>query len=742
MQTPPHNPQPDYLGLPLDSVTYTKLVQCSTRTGSLIHGKLAHMHMIKTCFKPCLFLLNNLLYMYCKCGETDVAKKLFDRMPKRNVVSWNSLISGYIQMGFYHEVMNLFKEARMSDLRLDKFTFSNALSVCGRTLDLRLGRLIHALITVSGLSGPVLLTNSLIDMYCKCGRIDWARLVFESADELDSVSWNSLIAGYVRIGSNDEMLRLLVKMLRHGLNLNSYALGSALKACGSNFSCSIECGKMLHGCAVKLGLDLDVVLMPDPNVVMYNAMIAGFLQMETMADEFANEAMYLFFEMQSRGMKPSEFTFSSILKACSTIEAFECGKQIHAQICKYNLQSDEFIGNALVELYSLSGLIEDGLKCFHSTPKLDIVSWTSLIVGHVQNGQFEGGLTLFHELLFSGRKPDEFTISIMLSACANLAAICMYAKCGDIDSANMTFKETKNPDVVSWSVMISSNAQHGCAKEAVDLFELMKGSGIAPNHITFLGVLVACSHGGLVEEGLRYFEIMKKDHGITPNVKHSACIVDLLGRAGRLAEAESFIMDSGFEAIQVHKATDTGKRVAERVIELEPEAAASYVLLYNIYNDAGIQMPATEIRNLMKHRGVKKEPGLSWIEVGNVVHSFVAGDRSHPNSQVIYVRLEEMLEKIKKLDYIDEKPVSDVSEPKHKDNSMVSYHSEKLAVTFGIISLPRSAPVRVMKNLRSCWHYHETMKLFSRLENREIILRDPIRFHRFRDGSCSCGDYW
>ena len=552
MQTPPHNPQPDYLGLPLDSVTYTKLVQCSTRTGSLIHGKLAHMHMIKTCFKPCLFLLNNLLYMYCKCGETDVAKKLFDRMPKRNVASWNSLISGYIQMGFYHEVMNLFKEARMSDLRLDKFTFSNALSVCGRTLDLRLGRLIHALITVSGLSGPVLLTNSLIHIYCKCGRIDWARLVFESADELDSVSWNSLIAGYVRIGSNDEMLRLLVKMLRHGLNLNSYALGSALKACGSNFSCSIECGKMLHGCAVKLGLDLDVVvgtalldtyakignldnatkifkLMPDPNVVMYNAMIAGFLQMETMADEFANEAMYLFFEMQSRGMKPSEFTFSSILKACSTIEAFECGKQIHAQIFKYNLQSDEFIGNALVELYSLSGSIEDGLKCFHSTPKLDVVSWTSLIVGHVQNGQFEGGLTLFHELLFSGRKPDEFTISIMLSACANLAAvksgeqihayaiktgignftiiqnsqICMYAKCGDIDSANMTFKETKNPDVVSWSVMISSNAQHGCAKEAVDLFELMKGSGIAPNHITFLGVLVACSHGGLVEEGLR-----------------------------------------------------------------------------------------------------------------------------------------------------------------------------------------------------------------------------------------------
>ena len=482
----------------------------------------------------------------------DIAQKLFDRMPKRNIVSWNSLISGYAQMGFYHDAMNVFKEARVSCLKLDKFTFLHALSVCGQNRDLRLGRLIHALITVSGSGSPILLANSLINMYCKCGQIDWARMVFENADELDSVSWNSLIAGYVRIGSNEEMLRLLVKMLRHGLNLNTYSLGSALKACGANFSSSIEWGKMLHGCTVKLGLDLDVVvgtalldmyakigvfddatkifkLMPDPNVVMYNAMIAGFLQTETMTDEFANEAIDLFLEIQRQGLKPSKFTFSSILKACSFIEAFECGKQIHAKICKYNLKSDEFIGNALVELYSLSGSIDDGLKCFHSTPKLDVVSWTSLIAGHVQNGQFEGGLTLFHELLLSGRKPDEFTLSTMLSACANLAAvrsgeqihayaiktgignftiiqnsqICMYAKCGDIDSATMIFKDIKNPDIVSWSVMISSNAQHGCAKEALELFEIMNDSGIAPNHITFVGVLVACSHGGLVEEGLR-----------------------------------------------------------------------------------------------------------------------------------------------------------------------------------------------------------------------------------------------
>jgi hypothetical protein len=246
---------------------------------------------------------------------------------------------------------------------------------------------------------------------------------------------------------------------------------------------------------------------------------------------------------------------------------------------------------------------------------------------------------------------------------------------------------------------------------------------------------------------------MKKDYGMTANVKHCACIVDLLGRAGKLADAESFILNSGFKedpvvwrallgACRVYMDTVTGKRVAERVIELEPQASASYVLLYNIYNDAGIELHATKIRELMKVRGVKKEPGLSWIEVGNEVHSFLAGDRSHRMSQAIYAKLEEMLGRLEKIDRIEEKPISSISEPKLKVSTVVNYHSEKLAVTFGIINLPASAPERVMKNLRVCRDWHTMMKLFSKLEKREIILRDPIRFHHFREGSCSCGDYW
>ncbi|KAF9612044.1 hypothetical protein IFM89_037963 [Coptis chinensis] len=695
--------------------------------------------------------------MYSKCGCFDSGQRLFDRMSKRDVVSWNLLVSGYRQMGFHGKAMEVFHDSRVADVTLDKFSYASALGVCAQMRDVKLGEIVHGLIFVSGLSVHEFLVNSLIDMYSKCGKVDNARLVFESSDNVDDVSWNSLIAAYVRSGFSERTLGVLVKMHKSGLKLNCFALGSVLKACSACFSGSGEFGRVVHGCAVKLGLDFDVVvgtalldmyakngglenaikifkLMPDRNVVMFTAMIAGFFQSETeVSEEYADEVLHLFSQMRKEGIKPSKFTFSSILKACSALDASEYGKQIHAQILKSNLQSDEFIGSALFDLYSLSGCIEGGLRCFHSTPKLDIVSWTSLMAGEqIQGHAVKTGLGCF--------------------VIVGTSLICMYAKSGDIDAANLTFKETENYDIVTWSVMISSRAQHGCASEALSLFKEMNGCGVAPNQITFLGVLTACSHGGLVEEGLRYFESMKNDHGLNPNVKHCASVVDLLGRAGRLDDAEKFIMQSGFEndavmwrallsACQVHGASVTGERVAKRVIELKPQAAASYVLLYNIYSDAGIQLPATEIRDLMKERGVKKEPGLSWIQIGATVHSFLVGDRSHSKSPLIYKTLGEMLEKIKKIGYVEKKPGFSASQQEQKD-FVANYHSEKLALALGIISLPQSAPIKIMKNLRVCQDCHTTMKFVSRVDGREIILRDHIRFHRFRDGSCSCRDYW
>lgn len=251
----------------------------------------------------------------------------------------------------------------------------------------------------------------------------------------------------------------------------------------------------------------------------------------------------------------------------------------------------------------------------------------------------------------------------------------------------------------------------------------------------------------------RYYESMKNDYGMKTNVQHCACVADLLSRSGSLVDAENFILNSGFKdnpvmwrallsSCRVYKDTVIGKHVAEKVIELDPQESSSYVLLYNIYADAGMESPARKIRELMEHRGIKKEPGQSWIELGNKVHSFVVGDVSHPMSHLIYKKLEEMLEKIRKIGYADQNLVSSHSRAEVKGISMVNHHSEKLALTLGIISLPQSASVKVMKNLRVCHDCHTAMKLFSKVEKREIILRDPLRFHHFRGGSCSCNDYW
>ncbi|KAJ0480578.1 putative tetratricopeptide-like helical domain superfamily [Helianthus annuus] len=373
-------------------------------------------------------------------------------------------------------------------------------------------------------------------MYSNCGRVDQARTVFDKCDGLDDVSWNSMIAGYGKACLYNKMLQILVKMHQSGVKFSSYVLGSVLNACCASFDFSLTWGKLLHSCSVKLGWDLDVIvgtalldmyaktgdlndavsvfnLLRDKNVVMYNAMIAGLLRGEDINDELVKKV----------------YIFDNRLKLVSRFEIWSFGKQIHAHVIKNNLQSDEYIGSVLVELYSSWSLTNDALSCFDSTYKRDIVIWTSMIVGHAQNGEYERALGVFGELLTFGLNQMNSRFSTVLSACANLGGvrygeqiqsysvktgitkssvvvnslIYMYAKSGDIDSANRMFEVADKFDVVSWSVMICGAAYHGCAKEALTIFDLMISNGIAPNDVAFLGVLTACSHGGLVDEGFR-----------------------------------------------------------------------------------------------------------------------------------------------------------------------------------------------------------------------------------------------
>lgn len=536
----------------LNSVVYTNLLQTAVRTGCLLNGKVIHAHLLITSFKSCLFLLNNLLNMYCKCGDLVTARHMFDRMRERNVTSWNSLISGYCQMGNYRTAMGLFAEAWKSEMKPDKFTFACTLSICAQAQILMSGKTVHGMVVVRGFGPMTFLTNSLIDMYSKCGRIGEAKFIFERAGELDNVSWNLLISAYNRISASKETLKLLVKMHQKGWKMDSFALGSTLKACAS-FSHVDDFGKILHGFIVKVGLDTDIVisgalldlyakmgnvenavrvfkLLPEPNIIIYNSMIAGFCRPTGETDcNLAHEALQMFYVILKRGMRPSNFTYSSILRACNMFETFEQGKQIHALICKNSVTSDPFIASSLVDIYVKMGSIEDAWRCFNSVLNKDIVCWTSMISGCIQHGQFLEALTLFRESLSMGVKADIFTISSALSACASLAAgrvgqqiqayglkygadqstiicnsqICMYARSGDIVSARQTFKEMEDPDIISWSVMISGLGEHGFANEALKLFKDMEEHGITANEVTFLSVLSACSRGKLVDEGIR-----------------------------------------------------------------------------------------------------------------------------------------------------------------------------------------------------------------------------------------------
>lgn len=308
-------------------------------------------------------------------------------------------------------------------------------------------------------------------------------------------------------------------------------------------------------------------------------------------------------------------------------------------------------------------------------------------------------------------------------------------------------------DVVAWTAMIVGHAQHGEGDKALELFEQMQSEGIKPNHITFVGVLSACSHVGLINEGWQYFEFMNRDHSIVPTVDHYACMVDILGRAGRQDEAENLINQMPFKpnalvwrtllgTCRIHGKMELGKRAAERILELEPDDDATYVLLSNMNASVGDWDNVTKIRKMMTERGIKKKVGQSWTVVKNRVHTFVACDKSHPQTDVIYAKLDELRKEMKKVGYVPDTNfvLHDVEE--EQKEHLVFHHSEKLAIAFGLISTPSGSSIVIFKNLRICGDCHTAIKFISEIVTREIVVRDANRFHHFKGGFCSCNDYW
>eukprot|EP01018_Ginkgo_biloba_P030319 Gb_23085 [translate_table: standard] len=503
----------------MDFDAYAPLLHACADARALAEGKQVHAHMLLTGINQSGILWTRLVNMYAVCGSFGDAQRVLNKIPKLNVFCFNAMIRSYVEHGQCEEALKLYYHMPRAGVQPDNYTFPYVIKACTELLDLQQGIEIHDCIIGKGFESNVFVGNALLDMYCKCGYIEDADQVFDEMPERDVVSWTTLIAGYVQ-------------------------------------------------------------------------------------NRQANEALKLFRQMQWGDVKPNSVTIASVLPACALLAALQQGKEIHDYVLKRGFESDVFVGSALVDMYAKCGRIEFARHVFDKMPQRNVVSWNGMIAGYTQNGHAEEAVELFHQMQLSGIKPNSIAIVSVLPACAQLASlqkgkeihdyimrrgfesvtfvgnalIDMYAKCGSIVFARQVFDKLSRKDVASWTAMIAGYGMHGHGEEAVTLFNRMQLSGVNPNHITVTAVLSACSHAGLVREGQEYFNKISQDYHDILTAKHYACMVDLLGRAGRLDDAHDFIKKMPIEpgpnvwgallgACKIHRNIELGEYVAERFLE-------------------------------------------------------------------------------------------------------------------------------------------------------------------------------
>ncbi|CAL5207724.1 unnamed protein product [Lathyrus oleraceus] len=575
--------------------TYNEILNECVNKRAFREGQRVHAHMIKTRYLPSVFLRTRLIVLYTKCDSLGDARHVFDEMPERNVVSWTAMISAYSQRGYASQALYLFLQMLRSGTKPNEFTFATVFTSCTSSTGFSLGRQIHSLIIKSNYEDHVFVGSSLLDMYAKDGKIHEAQTVFECLPERDVVSCTAIISGYA-----------------------------------------------------QLGLD--------------------------------EEALELFRRLQGEGMQSNYVTYTGVITALSGLAALDLGKQVHNHVLRSEIPSFVVLQNSLIDMYS---------------------------------------------------------------------------KCGNLTYSRRIFDTMYERTVISWNAMLVGYSKHGEGREVLKLFTLMREEKkVKPDSVTMLAVLSGCSHGGLEDTGLNIFHDMNSEKiGVEPKMEHYGCVVDLLGRSGRVEEAFEFIKSIPFEptaaiwgsllgASRVHSNVDIGELVGHRLLEIEPGNAGNYVILSNLYASAGRWEDVRSLRDLMLKKTVAKEPGRSWIELDQVLHTFHASDHSHPRREEICVKVKELSVSFKEVGYVPDLScvLHDVDE-EQKEKILLG-HSEKLALSFGLIASSENVPIRVIKNLRICVDCHNFAKYISKVYGREVSLRDKNRFHRIVGGKCSCGDYW
>lgn len=758
-----------------------------------------HAELIKRGFDLDVYLKCALMGFYGRCCSLESANQVFAEMPEREDLLWNEAVLVNLRNERWERASELFREMQFSFGKATAGTLVKMLQACGNKGAFNEGKQIHGYVLKVSLESNLSICNTLIVMYSRNGKLELARKVFDLMEDRNVSSWNSIISSYNVLGylnnawglfhkmkssgvkpdivtwncllsahalhgSHKEVLAILRKMQDEGFRPNSSSITSVLQAV-TELGLSTF-GKEIHGYIVRNGLDYDVYVgtslidmyvkndcltsaqvfldnMNNRNIVAWNSLISGYLSKGQFED-----ATRLLNHMEEEGIEPDSVTWNSLLSG-------------------YSIWGHKEEALAVIHQMKSSGLIPN------------VVSWTALISGSSQKGKYRESLEYFIQMQQEDVKPNSATISSLLRACGGLcllqkgkeihcicirngliddiyvvtALIDMYSKSSNLNSAYEVFRKFENKTLPCWNCMIMAFATYGRGKDAIALFDEMRGVGVQPDAITFTALLSGCKNSGFVDEGWKYFDSMSTDYKIMPTIEHYSCMVDLLGKAGYLDEAWDFIQTMPIKpdatvwgallgSCRIHKHMEFAEVAAKKLFELEPYNSANYVLMMNLYASSSIWEDVARLKDLMREKGVKTKHVWSWIQIDQTVHVFSAEGKPHPDEGEIYFELYHLVSEMKKVGYMpDISCVHQNIDEGEKEKTLMS-HTEKLAITYGLIKTKGNIPIRVFKNTRVCLDCHTAAKYMSIVRRREIFVGDGVRFHHFRDGKCCCNDCW
>ncbi|XP_022159804.1 pentatricopeptide repeat-containing protein At4g04370 [Momordica charantia] len=684
---------------PPDAYTFPSLLKACTILNLFLDGLSLHQSIIVNGFSLDSYIGSSLISFYAKFGCIDIGRKVFDIMPERNVVPWTTIIGCYSREGEIDVAFSMFKQMRATGIQPTSVTL---LSLLPSISELPLLQCLHCWIILYGFESNLSLSNSMVNVYGRCGSIEDARSLFESMDYRDIVSWNSLLSAYSKIGVIEEILQLVLGMRTEDIKPDKQTFCSALSA--SAIKGDIRLGKLVHGLIIKDGLGIDqqveTALMvlylrcksldlalkvfkstTEKDMVLWTAMISGLVQ-----NDCADKALRVFYQMLESNMEPGTATLASALAACAQLGCYDIGTLIHGYILRQGIMLDIPAQNALVTMYAKCNRLEQSCGIFNKMVERDLVSWNAIVAGHAKNGYLSKAILFFNEMRTSLQRPDSITVTSLLQACGSAGAlwqgkwihnfvfrsslmpcimietalIDMYFKCGNLEIAQKCFDYMPHQDLVTWSTLISGYGFNGNGEIALRKYSEFLGTGLEPNHVIFLSVLSACSHSGLVNQGLRIYESMTRDFLMPPNLEHRACIVDLLSRAGKVEEAYSFykmmfqepsidVLGILLDACRVNGSVELGEAIARDIFALKPVDPGNYVQLAHSYASMGRWDGVEEAWTQMRSLGLKKLPGWSSIEVHGTSFSFYSVHNSHPKIEEIMLTVKSLSNDIRKM---------------------------------------------------------------------------------------------